>query len=398
MLAPADLEPIPEILAPFSPQALEVLARASELRTCAPAERIFARGDDADGIYVVRGGEIQIRLEAKQMPWKLASIGPGGVVGEMSLLGSQRRRNADAYAGPQGATLLFIPLTIIRELRQSFPAEFTGALLTLAGLVVERLDRTNQRLVERLAAERVEGLQRDLVVHDLRGPLATIEAGAQSLLGRQEHYGPVAPRQRTALVRISKNVAFMRLLVDSILEVERARQQPTQARRTNLGEVVAACAEPLLALVAPERMGDGEEAPLAALEGTRLRLPAPEARSLPILADPLRLAQVLLNLIGNAARYTEGAIEIAVRAGATGRLLIEVSDHGAGIPPEQREKIFDAFKRRELEDQRLPVGKGFGLAGVRELVQSMQGTISVGERRDGQPGAVFRVELPAEGS
>ena len=101
MLHPGDLDPLPDILVPFPPQARAVLAQQGELRSFAAQERIFSRGEEADGLYMVRSGEIQIRLEAQRITWKLASIGPGGVVGEMSLLGTERRRTADAWAGGQ---------------------------------------------------------------------------------------------------------------------------------------------------------------------------------------------------------------------------------------------------------------------------------------------------------
>ena len=396
MLAPGELEPVPALLQPFMPGARELIARRCELRKYGAGERIFTRGDEADGLYLVREGGIAVSLEASGRSWDIATIGVGGAMGEMSLLGSERRRTADAHASADGARLLFVPLQLIRELREGMPAEFATALLQLAGLVVDRLEQTNRKLVDRLASERAEGMQRDLVIHDLRGPLASIESGVQSLMIRPEVYGTVSPKQRTALLRIGKNTAFLRLLIDSLLEVERARLQPAQARRSSLGEVLHACAAPLLALVAPERwLAESDEAGLEPLRESRLRLPPPEALQLPVRADPLRLAQVLLNLIGNAIRYTEGAVELdARRAGE--QVVVEISDHGPGIPPEHRAQIFDAFKRRELEDRRLPTGKGFGLAGVREMVVSMGGSIAVVDRSDGARGACFRVELPGD--
>jgi len=73
-----------------------------------------------------------------------------------------------------------------------------------------------------------------------------------------------------------------------------------------------------------------------------------------------------------------------------------VLDHRPGSPGPLREEIFQPFKQRELLDRQLPVGKGFGLAGVREMVLSMGGGIQVLDRGDGQSGARFRVVLPEE--
>jgi len=394
-LSPRDLEPVPEVFAPLGVAALALLAERSELRRYAGGQRIFAQGDEADGVYVLRGGEVRVVLMAEDRPWEIATLGPGALLGEMSLLRKERRRHAAAHAGEQGALALFIPLAAIRELRRTLPADFAAGLLEMASHVVERLDRANRKLVERLAAERGESLRRDLVVHDLRSPLAMIEGGVQSLLQREDIYGSVSARQRTALVRIGKNVAFLRLLVDSILEVERARLEPTQSRTSSLREVLTACAAPLVSLVAPERwMSAGEEPVVATLQGSRLSLPAAADLDAPLRVDPLRFAQVLLNLVGNAIRYTEGGVELRVRRDP---VAVEVMDHGPGIPPEKRESIFDAFKQRELQNAKLPVGKGLGLAGVREMVASMGGSIRVVDRPDGQQGACFLIGLPGGG-
>jgi signal transduction histidine kinase len=319
------------------------------------------------------------------------------MLGEMSLFGRERRRHAEARAGEGGAVLRFCSHEAIRALRARFPADFTEAISGLAGQVVERLDQANRRLVKVLAAERSEGLRRDLVVHDLRSPLGTVDSAVQALLTRPDVYGKPGDKQRTALVRVGKSLAFLRLLVDSILEVERARQSKTTLRDTSLGEVLQAMAAPLLSVVAPERwLSQGDEPVAQALQGTRLALPPQEVLAQPVRADPLRLSQVLLNLIGNAVRYTEGPIELSLQISGE-QVALELSDRGPGIPADKRESIFDAFKQRELQNSRLPVGKGFGLAGVREMVVSMGGTITVHDRLDGAPGARFRLLLPAGG-
>jgi signal transduction histidine kinase len=148
-------------------------------------------------------------------------------------------------------------------------------------------------------------------------------------------------------------------------------------------------------MVAPDRwMQESDEAFELALGGTRLKLPGAEALSLSLRADPLRLAQVLMNLIANAIRYTQGPVELsAERSGDM--VLIDVSDHGSGIPQDKREQIFAPFKTQDLSGGRLPRGKGFGLAGVREMVGSMGASITVIDRRDGETGTCFRLTLPA---
>jgi signal transduction histidine kinase len=391
----------PETLAKFpltaalGSAALEFVAPLVEERAYRAGEVVFHRGDPPDGIYLVERGGVRVMAYGEGEPIQLALLQPGEALGEMAILGGNRDRGADAVAGPDGVSLAFFSRDAIRELRHRYPAEFITAVLSLSRQVVERLDHSNDKLVTRLLDERREGMQRDLVVHDLRSPLASIESAIQAVLLREDIYGPVSPRQRTALLRVSKNVGFLRLLTDSILEIERARLAETRIRKTTLEEVLASCAAPLLALLQPEKwLSHGDDA-LSALSGTRLSIEAGPALKQPLRCEPVRLAQVVMNLVGNALRYTEGPVELRARE-RNDRIALEVLDHGPGVPAEMRERIFQPFQQRELLERRLPVGKGFGLAGVREMVTSMGGSIAVLDRGDGTQGARFCVELPTE--
>jgi CheY-like chemotaxis protein len=116
------------------------------------------------------------------------------------------------------------------------------------------------------------------------------------------------------------------------------------------------------------------------------------------MADPGRLRQVLLNLLGNAIRYTErGSVKLCFRVqpGEDAehlQLTFEVEDTGVGIAPEDRERIFEPFVQVGKHSWRK--GTGLGLTITRQLVGLMQGTIGV-ESTPGE-GSCFRVEIPAE--
>ena len=134
-----------------------------------------------------------------------------------------------------------------------------------------------------------------------------------------------------------------------------------------------------------------EEQPVAA--------PPPPTRSsdaLPlVLAEEDKLRQVLANLVGNAIRFTpdDSPIEIAAYADS-GRALafLEVIDHGEGIPPQIREKIFQRFWRADSSRTRDTGGSGLGLAIVAAIVSAHNGSIGISETPGG--GATFRVALP----
>src|SRR4051812_33938758 len=140
------------LLGQLAPDALALVAAAARERRWSDGEVIFRRGDPADGIYIVRQGSVRVMMPAAEGPGHLATLGPGSGLGEMSLLGGERERSADAIA--EDAVLVFIPLAAIRDLRKQHPPDFAAALLALSRQVVERLDDANGKLVDRLLAER----------------------------------------------------------------------------------------------------------------------------------------------------------------------------------------------------------------------------------------------------
>jgi signal transduction histidine kinase/CheY-like chemotaxis protein len=119
---------------------------------------------------------------------------------------------------------------------------------------------------------------------------------------------------------------------------------------------------------------------------------APEA-SRYFIGDPLRIRQILINLIGNAIKFTErGGFSLRLSPAADG-VLIEVSDTGVGIPESARERIFASFSQVDMSRSRRFEGTGLGLAISKRLAEGMGGTIGFDARADG-PGTVFWVRLP----
>jgi two-component system OmpR family sensor kinase len=153
----------------------------------------------------------------------------------------------------------------------------------------------------------------------------------------------------------------------------------------------------------------------AALARLRTRRPkrvdatAPASEAVPVSPSPLpqavvmaeenKLRQVLTNLMGNALRYTrpDSPVELEVAVDpSTQRASIAIIDHGEGIPPQIREKIFQRFWRADTSRARETGGSGLGLAIVASIVASHNGTVEVVDTPGG--GATFRVWLPLAGS
>jgi two-component system OmpR family sensor kinase len=209
--------------------------------------------------------------------------------------------------------------------------------------------------------------------HELRTPLASIRGYAELFrLGAANE-----PEElERALARIEAEATRMGVLVENLLLLARLDEMPEMRLvPVDVRELAEHAAQDTRA-VAPER---------------EIRLTANDA--VRVLADPEQLRQVLVNLTRNAVIHTpaETAIEIAVRREGD-RAVLEVRDHGPGLPAEAGDRVFDRFWRTEGGRSRGRGGSGLGLAIVKAIVQAHHGEVHAGDAPDG--GAVFRVILP----
>jgi CheY-like chemotaxis protein/two-component sensor histidine kinase len=178
---------------------------------------------------------------------------------------------------------------------------------------------------------------------------------------------------------ISRQVHHMSLLLDDLLDVSRITHGTLQLRKqlTDLQSILSAAIE--------------TARPLIEERHHQLTLDVPE--SLDVYADPLRLAQVLSNLLTNAAKYTNPHGTIAVNARAGDELVVSVEDSGIGIAPEDIGKVFDMFAQLRSAQEHAAGGLGIGLALARGIVELHGGTIDVASAGPGQ-GSRFTIRLP----
>jgi signal transduction histidine kinase len=249
----------------------------------------------------------------------------------------------------------------------------------LADLEREMTERREAEGAIRAADRRKDEFLATLA-HELRNPLAPIRNALYIMQAARDN--PAAVGEARAI--IERQLAQMVRLVDDLLDVSRITTGKLNLRK----EQVDARAVAQSAIEAVE--------PLARARGHALRVALPPT-GVTLDADPTRLAQVFLNLLNNAIKFTDpgGRIDFEVEL-AAGELVARVRDSGVGIAAEMREEIFEMFAQADRSLERSTMGLGVGLSLARRLVELHGGTISVSSAGPGK-GAEFVVRIPLAG-
>jgi Osmosensitive K+ channel histidine kinase len=299
------------------------------------------------------------------------------------------------------------------------------------------LDRVDQALGQRDAT--VQQMRRFIgdASHELRTPLVTVRGYAELY-----RMGAISGDEQTAqsMERIEKEAVRMGGLVEDLLALARlderrdidvtavdlrpiARDAALDARATSPNRLVtvldaepatapavSVAAPPVLPAEAARRSGRAgatrsllwfrarsatDPAARAATEPAQARRAADAAAVPIVLGDENRIRQVVANLLGNARRYSPHGSPIELETGVdrtAGMGWIAVIDHGEGIPPQIRDKIFQRFWRADTSRTRETGGSGLGLSIVASVVDALHGSIEVVDTPGG--GATFRVAFP----
>ena len=286
----------------------------------------------------------------------------------------------------------------------------SGALLPMhngegavVGLVKVLRDQTEQRLaqqeIEQSRAELLEALlanesarqaleqadatkDRFLAVlsHELRNPLASIHASAELLArGAAE-----AHEQRRAAQVIARQASLMKVLLGDLLDVSSLRRGRMVLRRvaTSGQQVARAAVESAMPVIE---------------QGRHILALAISDEPMPLEVDPIRLTQVLSNLLANAAKYTPagGRLSLAARP-EQGHAVFEVSDNGIGMEQDAIDSMFEMFRQSEQAHAMAAGGLGIGLALVRTIVDMHGGEVR-GESAGLGQGSRFTVRIPLSG-
>ena len=259
----------------------------------------------------------------------------------------------------------------LEQLNRALEGKVEARTRDLAAMV-EDLARLNEDLkaLDRMKTEFVA-----LVSHELRAPLTNIRTGIELILSSGE--GPQEPISQS-LKLVGEETDRLNRFVEAILDLSslEAGKYPIQMMPISLAELTAAVVARL-----PEA-GPRE----------RIRVEIPAGLP-PVMADERALGSVVFHLVENAIKYApKGDVVLNAQEG-DGRIVVRVTDHGPGIPEEERENVFEMFHRLDARDAREIYGHGLGLFTARRMVEAMGGRIWVEAVPGG--GACFAVSLEA---
>src|SRR5262245_47103037 len=239
-----------------------------------------------------------------------------------------------------------------------------------------QLDTANERLKE------LDCLKSDFVSnvsHELRTPLTAIKGAVDLLL--REVPGPLNENQTHHLSRVRSNTQHLAGLINDLFDLSKIEEGKIEldAGRVSLGGLLHEVMETVK--------------PMAAEKSVLLEVDVPEPLVL-VWADRDKVTQVLMNLIGNAIKFTpsDGKIGVSTANDRRGWVRVSIRDGGPGVPASEQEEIFEKFYQVTQDGGPKPKGTGLGLAISKSLVELHGGTIWV-ESQEGR-GSTFSFTLP----
>jgi len=365
--------------------------RAEQLRKLADAALTLNSATTRDSVLGVVAAEARLVFDAQDVKVELGST----AAGDLDLLGPPNgdTNGENSLALPTNGLVVplvarngepFGYLQVDRTERGDFDEDEASILAQLAHMAAvavqnaqlyEELRISNHRKNEFLAT----------LAHELRNPLAPIRYSLELMQLSENDPGA----QRESRTIIARQVTQMVRLIDDLLDVSRISRGKIELRpeRVTLHSVIAAAREasdPIIADYRHEFTVDVPEEPIW------------------IQADPTRLAQVLLNVLNNAAKYTPagGRISLTVTktgedaaGGDRGGVAIHIRDNGVGIPTDMLGQVFEMFTQVDRSLDRSQGGLGIGLTLVRRLVELHGGSVEAHSDGPGA-GSEFVIRLP----
>jgi len=374
---------IPQAFPGITRDEVQELITHSEMHNY-PAGTVLCHEDRVEStFYMILEGDVKVTKTINQTDSRLLkTLHPGDFFGEMGII----------HNAPRAATVTAKTDLVVLELdKESFDnvlKHSSSVSMAMVREISNRLRENDEMAIEDLrlrARELAQAYQKlaeqdvarreflTSVAHELRTPLMAASGYLQLLQS-----GMLNKNQLTETVdTIAKNVHQIATLVNDILFLQELDLVLPEFKAVDMGEVASRVLEKYKSQ--------------ASKGGVHLSLT--EDHDLPpVLGDDVALEHALTALVDNAIKFSPkgGDVEIRLRKGE-GQIFVVVEDHGIGISPNTRPRIFDRFYHLDKESEELFSGIGLGLAITRQVIQQHQGTLEV-ESVHGQ-GSIFTMRL-----
>jgi signal transduction histidine kinase len=372
----------------------EELSRLMTEQHCRPGEILFWEGDRGDAMYLIRSGRVIVLKGDLASPTVIGFRGAGEIIGEMALLEGH----------PRSATNIALDeIRLLRISREAFqtwlsssPAVGLSIMATLSARLrssddvrtateqggrrlVQQVSRLQDEKEQLLELQRVRQETSDLIVHDLRNPLGVIYGSLNML----EMVLPEdAYRDNRELLDLATSACErMQRLIDSLLDVAKFEtgEMPLALTTAYLGPILEESAH--------------RQSITASKREVRIVTTMPDDLP-PVLIDTEKPDRILVNLLDNALKYAPDGSQITVAAEEEpDAIVVSVTDQGPGIPPDQRQRIFERFAQVSDVEQPRRRGFGLGLTFCKLSVEAHGGEIWVTSGPDNL-GSCFAFSLP----
>jgi len=240
-------------------------------------------------------------------------------------------------------------------------------------------------------------IKTEILIHDLKVPISVIDAGAKSLLNRQDFYGSLTEKQIKVLKRIIRNTLSTKRLVNDVLELGRSREGvmitsdfPVSFLVTCTLMEIFDLSDPGVADVIRKIKTYDDLNQAIQISGVRLSF-EPKVWKKMLHLDEAKVRQILRNLLTNAFKHRASMVEIS-GAIENKHLILKVVDDGCGIPSADHQKIFETYFTTGSSIETAIISHGLGLAGVMVLLKDMGGKLKLNS--DAGKGAEFIVTIP----
>jgi len=240
-------------------------------------------------------------------------------------------------------------------------------------------------------------IKTEILIHDLKVPISVIDAGAKSLLNRQDSYGPLTEKQVKVLKRIIRNTLATKRLVNDVLEIGRSREGVMITSDISVSSLVISVLIEIFDLLDPNaaekirKTRNYRELEWEAKDiGVSLSFD-PDVWKTIVHIDVAKGKQILRNLLTNAFKHRSSFVRISGSMRKT-KLVLNVKDDGRGIPKEEHKRIFETYFTTGASIENAIKSHGLGLAGVMVLLKDMGGTLAL--YSDAGQGAEFIVTIP----